>query len=271
MFAAAGDGHLLSLYVVYRAENLYNTWVSGGLPGTVYNRSKSGWFTMEIFEDWFIKIVLPHFRKFDSEKPKIIIGDNLTSHVSKWVIEQCTLNNIKFVLLPPNSTGICQPLDVAYFKPLKSKWSQLLSEWKSKHRGTIPKDTFPRLKYQCLIAMSDKSSDNIQAGFRASGLIPLDREQVLERLPKQSAEGEIENSQEWVSSFKEFLQESRPKETRPLKARKSRLNLLPGKGIDESMLQTSTQPSPSGHKQQRKKKTQVMSESDDSTITLHDE
>lgn len=47
--------------------------------------------------------------------------------------------------------------------------------------------------------------------------------------------------------------------------------MLPGKGIDESMLQTSTQPGPSGHKQQRKKKTQVMSESDDSTITLHDE
>lgn len=51
MFAAAGDGTLLPPYVCYNATNLYDTWVFGGSTGAAYNRSKSGWFTREIFED----------------------------------------------------------------------------------------------------------------------------------------------------------------------------------------------------------------------------
>ncbi|KAG5863111.1 hypothetical protein JTB14_014931 [Gonioctena quinquepunctata] len=121
MFAAAGDGTLLPPYVTYKAENLYNAWTEHGPKGTVYNRSKSGWFTLEIFEDWFRKIALPFFSKQDKEGKKVLIGDNLASHISPYIIEECKKNNIIFILLPPNSTGLTQPLDVAFFCPLEIK------------------------------------------------------------------------------------------------------------------------------------------------------
>lgn len=44
MFAGAADGTLLEPYVMYRAEHLWETWITGGPPGIQYNRSRSGWF-----------------------------------------------------------------------------------------------------------------------------------------------------------------------------------------------------------------------------------
>ncbi|KAG5883883.1 hypothetical protein JTB14_007771 [Gonioctena quinquepunctata] len=52
-------------YVTYKAENLYNTCTEHGPKETVYNRSRSGWFILEIFEDWFRKIAFPYFSKQD--------------------------------------------------------------------------------------------------------------------------------------------------------------------------------------------------------------
>lgn len=48
-------------------------------------------------------------------------------------------------------------LDVAFFRPLKTKWRQTLSEWKEKNRGTIPKDRFARLLKKCIDDMGEEN------------------------------------------------------------------------------------------------------------------
>lgn len=263
MFATTASGHLLPPYIVYRSEHLYTTWTEGGPKGTAYNRSKNGWFNMELFEDWFKVIVLPYFRQFDNDQPKVMIGDNLASHVSPTVIEKCQEYNIRFVLLPSNSTGICQPLDVAYFKPLKSKWSKVLADWKTKNRGTLPKDVFPRLLNKCLTEMGDDNTKkNVLAGFRASGIYPLDKDEVLKRLPNSLnniEQNRTEETTELVESFQLFLERTRTAETAPLKKRKKKVDLPPGKSVVEGMLKPEEEPGPS--KQiKRKKKEQGLSE-----------
>lgn len=53
MFCGNADGSkFLPPYVVYKAEHLWNSWKNGGPPGTRYNRTKSGWFDLNTFEDW---------------------------------------------------------------------------------------------------------------------------------------------------------------------------------------------------------------------------
>ncbi|KAJ4428133.1 hypothetical protein ANN_24147 [Periplaneta americana] len=81
MFASTTSGVALSSYVVYKADHLYSTWTEGGPAGTRYNRSKSGWFEGNIFEEWFETIALPYMKKL-CDCPKAIIGDNLASHIS---------------------------------------------------------------------------------------------------------------------------------------------------------------------------------------------
>ncbi|KAJ8965137.1 hypothetical protein NQ314_004362 [Rhamnusium bicolor] len=128
MFSGTASGKLLSCYVVYKAEHLYDTWQQDGPRGTHYNRSKSEWFDGVIFEDWFVTVPLKYFQKYDKEVPKMLIGDNLASHLSVKVINLCKAHNILFVLHPPNSTHLCQPLDVAVFRLLKMFWRQVINE-----------------------------------------------------------------------------------------------------------------------------------------------
>ncbi|KAG5895044.1 hypothetical protein JTB14_021872 [Gonioctena quinquepunctata] len=70
----------------------------------------------------------------------MLIGDNLASHVSINVIQECQNNNIRFVLLPPNSTHLTQPPDVCYFRPVEGKWRSVSTKWKQTQPGPIRKD-----------------------------------------------------------------------------------------------------------------------------------
>ena len=70
---------------------------------------------MPTFEDWFTTIALPHLKRLSGKK--VMIGDNLSSHLSAQVIKSCEENNISFVFLPPRSTQFMQPLDVSFFAP----------------------------------------------------------------------------------------------------------------------------------------------------------
>ncbi|XP_046689276.1 MFS-type transporter clz9-like [Homalodisca vitripennis] len=243
MFSGSADGIHLPPYITYKAENLYDTWTVSGPKGAFYNRSKSGWFTLEIFEDRFRKVALPYFKKFDKDATKVMIGDNLASHISPWIIEECKSHNIKFLLLPPNSTYYTQPLDVAFFRPLKIKWRQTFNDWKLKNRGCVPKDRFPRLLRQCLEALSEENvKNNLVSGFKATGIVPLDRQQVLKRLPKvtknddTNSEKDLNSSNaesDWVETFKSYLGDSRKKETQPTrKMKKKKLNVPAGRGVE---------------------------------------
>lgn len=53
MFSGTASGVILPVYVVYKADHLYDSWTQDGPKGARYNRSKSGWFDTTLFEDWF--------------------------------------------------------------------------------------------------------------------------------------------------------------------------------------------------------------------------
>jgi len=128
MFAACADGTLLPPYTVYKSKHLHDSWRIGGPKGARFNRSPSGWFDSMCFDDWIKSIALPYFSKLSG--PKVLIGDNLSSHLSTDSIKLCKKNNIRFVFLPNNSTHLTQPLDVAFFRPLKIHWRNILEQWK---------------------------------------------------------------------------------------------------------------------------------------------
>lgn len=115
MVAASAAGELLPPYVVYKATHLYDSWTLDGPKGTRYNRSASGWFDGAIFCDWVKTVAVPFFDK--KEGKRVLIGDNLSSHISVELIEFCYERNIHFVFLPPNSTHLTQPLDVSFLDP----------------------------------------------------------------------------------------------------------------------------------------------------------
>lgn len=147
------------------------------------------------------------------------------------MFQNCQRNQISFVYLPPNSTHLSQPLDVAYYAPLKKKWRQILQNYKLKNprESSVSKTSFPHLLRTLVDELKTKDKQTITSAFRATGIIPLDPSQVLKRLPKQRADSNLQN--EVSQTLTQFLQEIRSPPEKVSKPRKKMLRIEPGKSV----------------------------------------
>lgn len=254
MVCGSADGCLLPPYIIYKSVHLYDTWkerAPAGPPccdqpccskGSRFNRTISGWIDGPTFRDWFTTAFLPHAKRLTGRK--VLLGDNLSSHIDDEVLRLCSENNIDFVCLVPNSTHLTQPLDVAFFRPMKSAWRQTLTAWKIQNSrlAAVPKDTFPHLLTKALDKMdkvqpkpntpySDITSGikrNLMSGFNATGVYPFSKNKVLDKLP---SEDDV-SSQEVESTLTAFLKEARYGNNSNQQIRKKkRLDVAPGKSI----------------------------------------
>lgn len=233
MWAASASGELLPPFVVYKSKHLYDSWREGGPAGARYGRTKSGWMDEFCFQEWFKTIALPYFKKLDG--PKAMIGDNLSSHLSGEVIGLCKKNGIKFICLPPNTTHLTQPLDKAVFAPMKKKWRAILSDWKAKTAtsgATIPKEEFPGLLKQLVTDLHPNVTANIKSGFRACGIHPLDRQEVLKNLPSDPVEAAVAGASVDASVLEHLERKRGPEGTTPRQKRK-RLDVEAGKSVGD--------------------------------------
>ena len=224
-------------YIVYKSnEHIYEEWIQNGPNGARYNRSQSGWMDETLFADWFKSLMLPRLKKLKG--PKVLIGDNCSSHFSMDVIKLCQANNIRYVCLPPNMTHLLQPLDVGVFRSLKMAWRETLSKYRSgegKKAATLNKADFPTLLRRCLKKMAKVTDTRkgtaaiLKSSFKATGIFPLNKERVLRKM----LEEEAENDNPFVMSdaLNETLQELRPKPAKPRGRPKKKLNVRPGQSV----------------------------------------
>jgi len=147
MFCGSAAGTLLPPMVVYKALHLYPKWVERGPKGCVYATTKSGWFDSCTFQLWFEKLFLPAIKNLPGKK--VLVGDNLSSHINDEVISLCRRNNVAFVCLPAYATHIMQPLDVGVFSSLKAHWKTVLTEYKQANprECSLNKCDFPGKSY----------------------------------------------------------------------------------------------------------------------------
>lgn len=244
MCGNATGSTICPLYVNYKAEKLWDTWLEGGPPKTRYNRTKSGWFD-SIFEDWFFSVMLPIMKKQDGKK--VLIGDNLSSHINLKVLQACEENNVAFIALPPNSTHMTQPLDIAFFRPMKLYWRGILDEWKGTYDGrrlpTVPKNVFPSLLNKLWLKITINGGENLRSGFRKAGIAPLNEIEVLKRLPTYKDPNQPEDMMNLSlisESFTKYLEETRIQAVggnAPPTKRKKKINFEAGKSISAEDVQ----------------------------------
>lgn len=143
----------------------------------------------------------------------------MSSHLTTEVIDKCKENNIYFVCLPPNSTHLTQPLDVALFHPMKMAWRKILGEWKGTTNGLknpiLQKQSFPGLLKKLLDVLEPTLKSTLQNGFRKCGIFPCGVEELLNRLPNA-----LNTSSSVDESFIEHLKVKRAEITQPTTRRK---------------------------------------------------
>lgn len=232
MFAATAEGTMLDPYVVYKGDRLIGDWIEGGPINCHYNITKSGWFEGSSFCNWVETVVIPFYRRQSANEPKVIIGDNLPSHMSIEIVKLCEEHNIRMVFLPPNSTHLLQPLDVAVFKPMKTAWKKILIKFKKgegRNYRSMPKYFFPKLLLQLLETIEEDFSKWAKNGFSSCGIHPFNAAKVIQKIKKDSPRKLM--TREFVSP--EFINYAEKEKVNVQRKRKRgrRLDFQPGKSV----------------------------------------
>lgn len=142
------------------------TWAIG--------KSENGWMTGESFFEYIANIFFPWLTENKIELPIILYVDGHTSHLTMQLSNFCSDNGIILTSLYPNSTHILQPLDVAFFHPLKMEWRKQITRWRMEHLGAkLSKEDFAPLLKTTFDNMMDRLPSIIKNGFLACGLHPF--------------------------------------------------------------------------------------------------
>lgn len=160
-----------------------------------------------------------------------------------------------------------QPLDVAFYAPLKKYWREILSNWKKTSGRRLPsltKDAFPGLlsKLQEKLEEGERGSHNVVSGFSKTGLYPLDPSRPKERLPQRQEPEAIHNLVSDV--VVNILKDMRAGDQTVKVARRKKLNVEPGKSVSANDLSMA---STSGLQKQSKRSSAVTSDECDDEVT----
>ena len=175
---AIGNG--LPPMVIFDRQTFPIELATGEIPGTIYGFSHSGWIDQDLFDKWFDK----HFLRYaPAARPLLLLMDGHSSHYHPGIIRKAAENKVVLFVLPPNTTHLTQPLDKGCFGPLKSKWSEVCHKYMAKNpEKVVNQFVFSQLLHE---AWTDAmTSLNIKAGFRTTGIYPLDRNAVAVKIQK---------------------------------------------------------------------------------------
>ncbi|CAI6372200.1 unnamed protein product [Macrosiphum euphorbiae] len=165
-------GHALPPVILFPRVHLKNHMINGAPPGTLGLACQSGWMNTDLFIE-----TLLHFIKFTNsskENPALLIMDNHESHISLSSIDLAKSNGVTILTLPPHCSNRLQPLDVSVYGPFKKYYNSAVDAWLQNHPG-ITLDIYNIAP--CINSAFDKSMTmkNIQAGFKATGIYPFDK------------------------------------------------------------------------------------------------
>ena len=164
--------------VVLDRKTLPPYFVVGEVPSTFYGLSPRGWMDQELFDGWFTN----HFLRYAPlVRPLLLLLDGHSSHYCPDTIRLAAKEKIIIFALPPNTTHFSQLLDKGCFGPLKTHWKDECHKFMAKNPGEmVSRYSFSAVF--CSSWMKAMTISNIVAGFKVSGIHPLNRDAI--KLPK---------------------------------------------------------------------------------------
>jgi hypothetical protein len=175
------NGWCIPPFVIVQAAYHLASWTteSGFPPSWVIAPTQNGWTDNKTGLEW-----IQHFNKHTKPKReadyRMLILDGHESHMSAEFNQYCKDNKIIPISMPPHSSHLVQPLDVALFRPLKHAYGGEISNFIRASINHITKSEF----FIAFKAAHNKTftGDNIKAAFRGAGIVPWDPDSVISKL-----------------------------------------------------------------------------------------
>lgn len=177
-------GYATPPFIIYKGQVHISAWYEEiAIPHNwKISVSRNGWTNNELGVVW-----LKHFDAYTRTRQvgeyRLLILDGHESHQSQDFKDYCLEHKILTLCMPPHSSHILQPLDVVCFSPLKRSYSQRVRALASRRVFHISKEGFlPAFRDAFFDVFTE---DLCKKAFKATGLVPLDAQEVLERLDVQ--------------------------------------------------------------------------------------
>ena len=176
--SVSATGQRLRPAIIFKGHHLQTSWFpSRSIPDWLYTSSENGWTSYNIGLAWLQQIFIP-----ETTSPlgsnRLLILDGHSSHADIDFMWDCYQHNIHILYLPAHSSHILQPLDLAPFSVIKSKYRKQIADLAAlDDAAPIKKESFITIYDQA--RRSGLAKPVIQAGWRATGLVPYDLDRVI--------------------------------------------------------------------------------------------
>lgn len=185
--SVAADGRSIDPLIIFAGKLHQEQWfrelMDVNCASWKLAMSETGWTNDEIGLWWLRDVFDAQTKGSVHGKYRLLILDGHSSHNTPEFDDYCRNNNIITLYMPPHASHLLQPLDVACFSPLKRAYGQRVEDLMRLNHHHIDKSDFLTLYVPARAQVMREST--IKAGFRASGLNPLDPSVVLDQLSPQ--------------------------------------------------------------------------------------
>ncbi|KAH7548829.1 hypothetical protein BM1_10854 [Bipolaris maydis] len=173
------SGWSLPPFVILSGKVHQSSWYHNLPPDWTIGTSDNGWTTDQLGVEW-----VKHFNQHTTARTagvyRLLILDGHGSHATPEFDQYCTENKIITLCMPPHTSHLLQPLDVSCYSPLKRAYGREVEEL-ARH-GVYHVHKIDFLAAYTRIRPKIFTQQNIQAGFRATGLVPPCPDRVLSSL-----------------------------------------------------------------------------------------
>ncbi|KAK8120394.1 transposase [Apiospora kogelbergensis] len=168
-------GRTIPPLVIFKGKTVQQQWFPlnlGPFKDWQFTATENGWITDETAIEWLEKVFIPNTAPEDPSEYRLLVVDGHGSHTATDFMYLCFRHRIRLLFLPPHTSHVLQPLDLAVFSPLKTAYRKVLGNVNQFSNSTVIGKRYFLQCYQK--ARSEAlSGQNIRSGWRAAGLWPV--------------------------------------------------------------------------------------------------
>jgi hypothetical protein len=116
--------------VIFKGQTLQTTWFQlDNVPDWLYTSSTNGWTSNDICLRWLHDIFLPETQPQQGiHEYRILLIDGHGSHITTDFMYECYQHRVQLIYLLPHSSHVLQPLDLACFSAVKSRYRAQIAD-----------------------------------------------------------------------------------------------------------------------------------------------
>lgn len=180
--AISAAGNYIRPLVMFKEKEVQTSWFTAeDIPNWLMTTTSKGWTSNDIGLGWLKEVFLPETARTLSNgriSHRMLLLDGHGSHATIEFMCICKQNQVDILYLPAHSSHVLQPLDLATFFPLKSRYrSQIADLAHLDDAAPVKKRRFVQA-YQTARAETF-TPRTLRAGWSAAGLFPWNPDKTL--------------------------------------------------------------------------------------------